>query len=61
MRQWRPAILSRSWYKQAKAHLTGEIAMEKNRKTAITNAEIDTMTNEELLQLAKTRDRKIVE
>ena len=47
--------MSRSWYKQAKAHLTGEIAMEKNRKTAITNAEIYAMTNEELLQLAKTR------
>ena len=52
MRQWRPAILSRNWYKQAKAHLTGEVTMEKDRKTAITNAEIDAMTNEELLRLA---------
>ena len=33
--------------------------MEKNRKTAITNAEIDAMTNEELLQLAKTRGQYI--
>ena len=29
--------------------------MEKDRKTAITNAEIDAMTNEELLRLAKLR------
>jgi hypothetical protein len=29
--------------------------MEKDRKTAITNAEIDAMTNEELLRLAGDR------
>ena len=33
--------------------------MEKDRKTAITNAEIDAMTNEELLRLAKTRGKYI--
>ena len=31
------------------------MAVEKDRKTAITNTEIDAMTNEELLRLAKTR------
>lgn len=33
--------------------------MEKDRKTAITNSEIDAMTDEELLQLAKTRGKYI--
>lgn len=33
--------------------------MEKDRKTAITNAEVDAMTNEELLRLAKTRGKYI--
>ena len=33
--------------------------MEKDRKTAITNAEIDAMTNEELLRLAKTQGKYI--
>ena len=33
--------------------------MEKDRKAAITNAEIDAMTNEELLRLAKTQGKYI--
>lgn len=39
--------------------MTGEFTTEKDRKTAITNAEIDAMTNEELLRLAKTRGQYI--